>query len=135
MTYTKDDNTWLLIRANTGYWFSKNTLAFFGSKIYWNTLTPVEGGYLFISSEDNFDGTERLFSVRKVNRDFGIETPEWQTLPDLKAAKTRLRELVADSHTCFMEGQGDGRAACKCGRAIRVLSIEARPITQKEEIN
>lgn len=74
MKHTKDDNTWLTIRANCGQWFAPNTLKFFGSRIYWHTLTETNGGYLFITSEDNFDRTEKRYSVRFVNADFGIQT-------------------------------------------------------------
>lgn len=96
--YTKDSREWLLIRANTGFWFSKNTMAFFGSKVYWNTLTEIPMGYLFISSEDSFDKDRRLFSIRKVvitkdldNNDvYNLGTLEWQTLEDLKSAKKAL---------------------------------------------
>lgn len=135
---TKDSREWLLIRANTGYWFSKDNMAFFGCKVYWNTLTEIEDGYLFISSEDNFNLTGKPFSIRKVNRDYGIETLEWQTLPDLKTAKAKLRELVANSHTCLMESKGDGLAVCRCGRSIQVSGIQVRAVTtgtpnQKED--
>jgi hypothetical protein len=74
MKHTKDSNTWLTIRANSGYWFAPSTLKFFGSRIYWHTLTETNGGYLFISSEDNFDRTERRYSVRFVNRGYDFDT-------------------------------------------------------------
>ena len=104
-TYYKESYEWLQIRANTGYWFSPNTLRFFGSRIYWNTLTKIPNGWLFISSEDNFDRTERLFSIRKVRITpkpepdsrfsvYSIETLEWQTLEDLKTAKKALDTLA-----------------------------------------
>ena len=97
MTYTKECNEWLLIRAKTGHWFSPNALAFFGSKIYWATLKQVGSDYFFISQEDNFNQTEKLFSIRKVDPDFRIETLEWQFTADLKAAKSKLQEIVANA--------------------------------------
>jgi len=51
-------------------WFEKQTMSFFGSKIESSLL---KGGY-FITSEKNFDGTKRLYTIRKVNEDFSINT-------------------------------------------------------------
>ena len=105
-TYTKDSNEWLLIRAKTGYWFSRDTLAWHGSRIYWNTLTKVEDGWLFITQEDNFDKTKKLFSIRKVfihrsldNTDnYGIETITWQEHADLASAKSKLAEILKEGN-------------------------------------
>jgi hypothetical protein len=97
MTYSKDCNEWLLIRAKTGHWFSKDALAFWGSKIYWATLKQVGTDYFFISQEDNFNQSEKLFSIRKVDKDFDVETLEWQFTADLKAAKSKLKEILADA--------------------------------------
>jgi hypothetical protein len=97
MAYSKDCNEWLLIRAKTGNWFSKDALAFWGSKIYWGTLKQVGTDYFFISQEDNFNQSEKLFSIRKVNKDFGIETLEFQFTADFKAAKSKLKEILADA--------------------------------------
>ena len=95
MKHTKDDNTWLLIRAKTGFFFSPNTLRFFGSRIYWHTLTEIDGGYLFITAEDNWNATERRFSVRFVNADFGIETlGEFMGYATLDHAKTALKNVA-----------------------------------------
>jgi hypothetical protein len=94
MVYTKDSNEWLMIRAKTGHFFSKSALAFWGSKIYWQTLTKIKDGWLFISQEDNFDQTMKLFSVRKVNKDYGIETLVWQFTADYKTAKKSLNHQI-----------------------------------------
>ncbi len=94
MTPTKECNEWLLIRAKTHHWFSPSALAFFGSRIYWGTLKQVGKDYFFISQEDNFNGSQKLFSIRQVDKDFRVETLEWQTLPTLKAAKAKLKEIV-----------------------------------------
>jgi hypothetical protein len=94
MKHTKDGNTWLTIRANAGYWFAPDTLKFFGSRIYWQTLTETKDGYLFISSEDNFDRTEKRFSVRSVNSDYDIDTlGEYQGYATLDHAKTALKNI------------------------------------------
>lgn len=99
MTYTKESPEWWLIRANTGSWFSKESMRFWESRIYWNTLTKIDGGWLFISSEKDIQGIETRFSIRKVNKDYGLETLEFQVTPNLKIAKEYLK-----SHT-KLEGQ------------------------------
>lgn len=97
MKHTRDNNTWLTIRVNAGYWFAPDTLRFFGSRIYWHTLTEIDGGYLFISSEDNFDRTEKRFSVRSVNADYDIDTVGefngYETFPE---AKKVLKALTVE---------------------------------------
>jgi hypothetical protein len=103
MTFSKESNEWLILRGNTGNWFSKRTLDWHGSRIYWNTLVKSEDDWLFISSEDNFNKTAKLFSIRKINKDFGIETLEWQTLPDLKAAKSKLKEILATNPCIYCD--------------------------------
>jgi hypothetical protein len=95
MTYTKESPEWLLIRANSNNWFSKENLKFWGSKIYWNSLCNFDGNWYFITAEDNFDRSEKLFSIRSVSPKFDFETIEWQTLNDLPAARKRLKELTA----------------------------------------
>lgn len=96
MRYTKDDLTWLKIRANSGHWFSPSTLRFFGSRIHWQTLAEIDGGYLFVSEEDNWDRSERRFSVRLVvllaDGSYDIETVgEYFTYETLAEAKKELK--------------------------------------------
>lgn len=55
------------------HFFSKNTLAFFGSKVY-PELYTVAGRQFFITSEDNFNCTERGYTIREVMSDGDIET-------------------------------------------------------------
>lgn len=94
MTYTKESQKWLEIRANAGYWFAPDTLRFFGSRIYWHTLTETKNGWLFISSEDNFDRTKKLFSVRSVNADYDIDTVgDFLEFDTFAHAKTALKNL------------------------------------------
>jgi hypothetical protein len=98
MKFTKESNTWLTIRANAGYWFAPDTLRFFGSRIYWQTLTETNGGYLFISSEDTYGRSpERRFSVRFVNRAYDIDTVgEFLGYETLAQAKTVLKSHLAE---------------------------------------
>ena len=95
MKHTRDDHTWLTIRVNAGYWFSPDTLRFFGSRIYWHTLTATNDGYFFISSEDNFDRTEKRYTVRYVNADYDIDTVgEFNGYASYQHAKTALKNIV-----------------------------------------
>lgn len=105
MKHTKESNTWLMIRANCDYWFAPDTLKFFGSRIYWHTLTETKDGYLFITSEDNFDRTEKRFSVRSVNADYDIDTlGEFLGYATLAHAKTALKNIKGFSD--FIEKVG-----------------------------
>lgn len=55
------------------HFFSKDTLAFFGSKVY-PELYTVAGRQFFITSEDNFNRTQRGYTIREVMPDGDIET-------------------------------------------------------------
>lgn len=94
MKHTKDSQTWLTIRANTGHFFSPDTLSFFNSRIYWHTLTETNGGYLFITSEDTWNRQETRFSIRFVNRAYEIDTISgfgaYETLADAKQGVMRI---------------------------------------------
>lgn len=70
---TKSSPVWQGIIADNENWFSKATLAFFGSTILWSSLKETEQGLMFISSEWNYDQTIKLFSLRVVT-DTGIDT-------------------------------------------------------------
>ena len=102
MAHTKDSNEWLTIRGNTGYWFTKSSMAFWGSKVYWNTLTKVDDGWLFLSSEKDALDIETRFSTRKVlitqdldGKDcYAITTLDWQFTPNLKIAKDKLKSYT-----------------------------------------
>lgn len=44
---------WNLIVNNSGKWFSKSAMRFFGSRILWGTLRPIAGdNFTFITSEE-----------------------------------------------------------------------------------
>lgn len=50
--------------ARGHHFFDRDTLRFFGSRIH-ETIYPVPGGAYFVTSEKNFDGTERHYTVRQ----------------------------------------------------------------------
>jgi hypothetical protein len=100
MEQTKENQIWLKIRAENAKWFSTDTLRFFGSKIYWQTLTEIDGGYLFITAEDNYDRSVKLFSLRfvDVEKNYAIDTlGEFNGYETLRHAKTALKNVAGFS--------------------------------------
>jgi hypothetical protein len=78
-----------LSEALGNHWFSKETLAFFGGKVY----GPVIGGRYFISSEHTHDRSERRYTVRECQNG-SIETAseflEFATLMEARRAAKRI---------------------------------------------
>lgn len=101
----KNSLEWIKIRGNCGYWFTPSSMAFFGSRVYWNTLTELPNGYLFISSEQDTYGAwggERRYTIRKVTTDYAItDIGEFGQYATLKEAKKALADLVADQPRKF----------------------------------
>lgn len=48
------------------HWFSNDTMRFFGSKVPQDAYKKGDTAY-FISTEDNFDRTEKRYTIRKAN--------------------------------------------------------------------
>jgi hypothetical protein len=55
------------------HFFSKETLSFFGSNVYAGLYT-VQDRQFFITSEDNFDRSQKGFTIREAMPDGSIET-------------------------------------------------------------
>jgi hypothetical protein len=51
---------------NGGHFFDRDTMRFFGSRIE----SDLYKNRCFITSEKNFDGTKRFYTVRRFNKDF-----------------------------------------------------------------
>jgi len=99
MTYTKDSKIWREIRAHSGYWFTPETLSWFNSRICWQTLTEYQDGFLFITSETNYNN-ERRFTIRQITKapglvlDYDIETVgDFLKYEKLEHAKQALNNL------------------------------------------
>ena len=76
------------------HWFSPSTMRFFGSKIY----PDIVGGRYFISSEKNFDSTQRLYTIRVVTDDGTIDTVgKFQGFTSLRQARKALNALEVAS--------------------------------------
>lgn len=95
MRYDKYSIDWQEIIAGNYLWFSPRTLKFWGSSIYWSTLTaPGELRY-FITREHHYDANK--FSIRSVSKDFDINTiGEFGQYLSLSEAKASLAKLVDD---------------------------------------
>lgn len=66
----------ILASENNGFWFSKSAMRFFGSRILWNTLTPIASDrFLFVSREWSglFDETPS-YTVREWSPLNGVDT-------------------------------------------------------------
>ncbi len=55
------------------HFFDRDTLAFFGSKVYPDLYT-VAGRQFFVTSEDNYNRTEKGYTIREAMPDGDIET-------------------------------------------------------------
>lgn len=70
---TKSSPVWQKIVADNENWFSKSTLAFFKSTIFWSSLKETKQGLKFVTSEWNYQQDTKVFTIRLVT-DRGIET-------------------------------------------------------------
>ncbi len=82
----------ILASENNGYWFSKQTMRFFGSRILWNTLTPIASDrFLFVSREwSGFYNETPRYTVREWSPSDGVDT-----LGDFNGHETRQEALRA----------------------------------------
>lgn len=106
-TYTDTRETWREIISESGYWFTKSAIRYFNCRVAWQTLTPIPGGYLFISSEQQdavpgFPATywqPRLYTLRTWTLENGVGTiGEFQGHETMADAKRALKnaKLSAD---------------------------------------
>lgn len=78
-------------KAAGEHWFSRETIRFFGSRI----VGGIRRGRFFITSEDNFNRTKRLYSVREAMPDGSIETRgEFQGYRTVDEAREALGDLL-----------------------------------------
>ena len=94
MTYTSASPEWRAIISNNPLWFNAKTQEFWGSEVLWDTLTPVlNGEWLFLSLEDNFDRTQKMYSVRLASTESTeIDTLSFQQTSDKHEALAMLYE-------------------------------------------
>ena len=93
-TLTKKSPEWQEIISQNKTWFSRETIKFFRSTIFWGTLAETSRGKVFITSEWNFSQDKQLFTLRLVSNS-GIETfGEYQGYDTLASAIRAIKEIV-----------------------------------------
>lgn len=93
-TLTKKSPEWQEIILENKSWFSRETVEFFRSTVFWGTLTDTSRGKVFITSEINFSLDQKLFTLRLVSNS-GIETfGEYQGYDTLASAIRAIKEIV-----------------------------------------
>lgn len=82
---------WHKVIDNGGHFFDKSAMRFFNSRISWDSLTPMNGFYLFITSEQS-DFAPRAYTVRLWNGDNFTQVGKFQEHETLAQAKRALRK-------------------------------------------
>lgn len=72
--YHPHQELWREIISESAYWFTKDTMRFFASRVSWDTLTQISGTeYGFVSSESApFEGVRR-YTARYWRKDCGVQ--------------------------------------------------------------
>ncbi len=92
MTYTTMAQLKRAHRAQGWKFFDNDTMKFWGSKVH----GEVRGGKFFITSEDNYDRTARLFTIRCIDDAGMIDTVgEFQAHATLEDAISELVNVMA----------------------------------------
>jgi ribosomal protein L19 len=77
------------------FFFSRDTVRFFKSRfesgLYNSRFNVFQ---YFLTSESNFDGTSRRFTVRRIQEDCGVETVLWQFTADKETARNKIRQIA-----------------------------------------
>lgn len=76
-------------RKYSGYWFSKDSMRFFKSKVIQDVF-PVKGKLFFVSSEQN-GSDKRKFTVRC----FDIKANDIKTIGEFQGYETKTKALTA----------------------------------------
>ena len=93
MTYTESSPEWrVIMRENR--WFLPEVMEYWNCEVSWETLTPVGNGeWMFLSLDDNYNRTERMYSVRLFStNDRHMSTPSFQQTSDKQEALALLKE-------------------------------------------
>lgn len=91
-TYHPLSTEWQTIMDANPTWFSNENMDFWGSTVYWNTLTPVRNGWLFISQERDYaDG--KAYSIRHVGNAGTMNTLSFQQTSNRDEANALLNQF------------------------------------------
>lgn len=93
--YSANRDTWREIISESGYFFTVDTMRFFSSRVLWDTLEEVAGGYVFLTSEAMPNGP-REYNLRTWDAQNGVDTVD--TFPTLKQAHAARRQFVESGH-------------------------------------
>ncbi len=95
--YHRDREQWRDINSNSGYFFAVDTMRFFESRIYLDSLTPIGDAWLFITSERQPGGARR-YSLREWTPECATYTAgQFQAYETLAAARREIRIRLAAS--------------------------------------
>jgi len=86
-----------IVKANEAVgqvWFRKDTMDFWGTRVY-GQIFPTDDGAYFVTSDKSADGNRRLWSVRFCNRDGRVSTISFQTHGSATAALNEARSLAS----------------------------------------
>lgn len=79
---------------HSGRWFAPDTKRFWGTRLPQTGVELEDGTRLFVSSELNFNRTERLYTVRRQDLEGNIETVgEFQGYRTREQANRAMRRL------------------------------------------
>ena len=79
-----------IVTANGGYFFNEGTMKFFGTKIE----TSVFKNGCFVTSEDNYNKTKRLYTVRRFDGKSIVTIGYFQQYETKGAAREAAREAA-----------------------------------------
>jgi len=95
-----------IVKANKEagqYFFSPDTMAFWGSKVE----TKVIEGCYFVTSEDYYDRSRKVFNVRKALQNGVIVTAPWSAAPDYGDADLELDTLDEAIAMAYLRAEQD----------------------------
>jgi len=96
--YSANRETWREIISESGYFFTDSAMKWFSCRVSWDTLTPYNAGYAFITSERDSAGAwnyKRRYTVRSWESANGVDhLSEFGEFATLSAARKYLTRLT-----------------------------------------
>lgn len=76
----------------SGHFFDRDTMKYWGSRIE----SDLYKNRCFVTSERNYDGTERYFNVRRFSEDFKniVDITDFNTIRSIEEARQIIKEVV-----------------------------------------
>lgn len=91
---------WKKIITESAYFFTRDAMKFFGSRVLWETLTKSPNGYYFITSEQHSNpyfgiSEPRRYTLREWTEENGTDTVgDFQEFTNIDQAKRALKKLA-----------------------------------------